>query len=193
MQLAEAFVPVFRVNDPPHRVKRRASSGGERRDDIGFALLEAGLDEHSRPVVHDFFPVFGWHPSDTPGPVRIADKAEQGADCRRGPLLALSLRGGHFGSRGNERDCLLYSHRNDRVRLVLPEQNFLHTQERGKQHVSPEVHFALTDWGSVSLALRTSQGPKRGSGPWLRFFFSFPGGLSRPLPVARSAGCRLRL
>ena len=76
---------------------------------------------------------------------------------------------------------------------VVGEQNFLHTQERGKQHVSPEVHFALTDWGSVSLALRTSQGPKRGSGPWLRFFFSFPGGLSRPLPVARSAGCRLRL
>ena len=155
MLLDEAFAPVFRVNDPPHRVKRRASTGGERRDDIGFTLLEAGLDEHSRLVVHDCFPVFGWHPSDTPGPVRIADKAEQGADCRRGPLLALSLQGGHFGSRGNERDCLLYSHRNDRVRLVLLEQNFLHTQERGKQHVSPEVHFAVTDWGSVSLALRT--------------------------------------
>ena len=38
---------------------------------------------------------------------------------------------------------------------VVGEQNFLHTQERGKQHVSPEVHFAVTDWGSVSLALRT--------------------------------------
>ena len=139
MQLAEAFVPVFRVNDPPHRVKRRASTGGERRDDFCLALLEGGLDEHSRQVVHGCLPVFGWHLSDTPGPVRIADKAEQGADCRRGPLLALSSQGGHFGSRGNERDCLRYSHRNDRVRLVLPEQNFLHTQERGKQHVSVEV------------------------------------------------------
>ena len=38
---------------------------------------------------------------------------------------------------------------------VVGEQNFLHTQERGKQHVSPEVHFAVTEWGSVSLALRT--------------------------------------
>ena len=38
---------------------------------------------------------------------------------------------------------------------VVGEQNFLHTQERGKQHVSPEVHFAVTDWGSVSLALQT--------------------------------------
>ena len=99
MLLDEAFVAVLRVNDPPHRVKGRASSGGERRDDIGFTLLEAGLDEHSQLVVHDCFPVFGWHPSDTPGPVRIADKAEQGADCGRGPLLAVSFRGGHFGSR----------------------------------------------------------------------------------------------
>ena len=124
MLLDEAFAPVFRVNDPPHRVKRRASTGVERRDDFGFALLEGGLDEHSRQVVHGCLPVFGWHLSDTPGPVRIADKAEQGADCRRGPLLALSFQGGHFGSRGNERDCLLYSHRNDRVRLVIAEQNF---------------------------------------------------------------------
>ena len=44
---------------------------------------------------------------------------------------------------------------------VVGEQNFLHTQERGKQHVSPEVHFALTDWGSVSLALRWVQSPWR--------------------------------
>ena len=125
MQLAEAFVPVFRVNDPPHRVKRRASTGGERRDDFCLALLEGGLDEHSRQVVHGCLPVFGWHRSDTPGPIRIADKAEQGADCRRGPLLAMTIQGGHFGSRRNERNCLLYSHRNDRVRLVvIAEQNF---------------------------------------------------------------------
>ena len=131
MLLDEAFAPVFRANDPPHRVKRSASTGVERRDDVGFTLLEGGLDEHSRQVVHGCFPVIGWHPSDTPGPVRIADKAEQGADCRRGPFLALSLRGGHFGPRGNERNCLLYSHRNDRVRLVLPSK-FFFTHTRGK-------------------------------------------------------------
>ena len=125
MLLDEDFVPVFRVNDPPHRVERRASIGSERRDDIGFTLLEAGLDEHRRPVVHGCFSAFGWHRSDTPGPARIADKAEEGADCRRGPLLAMTIQGGHFGSRRNERNCLLYSHRNDRVRLVvIAEQNF---------------------------------------------------------------------
>ena len=131
MLLDEAFAPVFRVNDPPHRVKRSSSTGVERRDDVGFTLLEGGLDEHSRQVVHGCLPVFGWHLSDTPGPVRIADKAEQGADCRRGPLLAMTIQGGHFGSRRNERNCLLYSHRNDRVRLVLPSK-FFFTHTRGK-------------------------------------------------------------
>ena len=101
MLLAEAFVPVFRVNDPLHRVKRSASTGGERCDNVGFALLEAGLDEHSRPVVHGRLQIVGWHLSDTPGTVHIADEAEQDAAQQRGPLLALRFRGGHFGLRGN--------------------------------------------------------------------------------------------
>ena len=173
MLLDEAFAPVFRVNDPPHRVKRRASTGGERRDDFCLALLEGGLDEHSRQVVHGCLPVFGWHLSDTPGPVRIADKAEQGADCRRGPFLALSLRGGHFGPRGNERNCLLYSHRNDRVRLVLPSKIFLHTEEGGKQHVPPEVRSPF--------ALQKAPRERRWTLASFLFFLSrFPGGTHGP-------------
>ena len=150
----------------------RRRTGGERRDDIGLALLEAGLDEHSRPVVHCCFPVFGWHPSDTPGPVRIADKAEQGADCRRGPLLALSLRGGHFGSRGNERDCLLYSHRNGRVCLVLPSKIFF-THKRGASSTF-RLRFTLLSRTGVQSPWRFElrKAPKRGGGPWLRFFCS---------------------
>ena len=76
---------------------------------------------------------------------------------------------------------------------VVGEQNFLHTQERGKQHVSPEVHFALPDWGSVSLALRKA--PKEAVDPGFVSFSPFQEAcpdlfLSRALPAA---GCDSKL
>ena len=45
--------------------------------------------------------IVGWHLSDAPCTVRILDEAEQNAGHRRGLLLALRSRGGHFGLRGN--------------------------------------------------------------------------------------------
>ena len=48
-------------------------------------------------------------------------------------------------------------------------------------------------WLAPNPPFTETQKALRGGGPWLEFFFSFRGGLCRYLPVARSAGCQLRL